>query len=286
MRTLAILSVLCCFFYGLAAGAAIASDDGFLIASHRDKADAQTVHALSSLRKRQSGGFGSYIGETLYWFGNFKVGDSGPLKLLLDTGSADLLVNPGLYKPSSNQKSYGNGKFSITYEGVNRQGFGFETINGTTMRDKVTAAGLTVAEQPIGVSKKFKFFDVPQLDHPNPGQGIIGFLGAGSSTFNPPSSSWVISLFNEGKVSQNRFGLAWGTSGTGTTVVGKLESSLIDGGLVNLPRISGFDAYTVIGDVTLDNKIVLENQTMIMDCGTDNIQGYEMKGCSRESKND
>lgn len=95
LRTLAILSALCCSLLSFAAGAAIAND-GFLISSHRDKADPQTVHALSSLRKRQSGSYGNYIGETLYWFGNFKVGDSGPLKLLIDTGSADLLVNPGL----------------------------------------------------------------------------------------------------------------------------------------------------------------------------------------------
>lgn len=74
-----------------------------------------------------------------------------------------------------------------------------------------------------------------------------------------------------------------GTSGVGTTVIGKLESSLISGGLVKLPRISGFEAYTVIGDVALDNKIVLENQTMIMDCGTDNIQGYDFSMVLAES---
>lgn len=57
-------------------------------------------------------------------------------------------------------------------------------------------------------------------------------------------------------------------------MIGKLESSLLDGGLVNLPRSKQYGAYTVVGDVTIDNKIVLENQTMILDCGTDNIQGY------------
>lgn len=52
----------------------------------------------------------------------------------------------------------------------------------------MTAAGLAVSEQPIGVSKTFEFFGVPQLDHPNPGQGIIGFLEALSSSFHPPVS--------------------------------------------------------------------------------------------------
>ena len=136
MRTFAVLAAFYCFLCSFAAGAAIASG-GFLISSHRDTADAQTIHALSHLRKRQSGTLGSYIGKTLYWFGNFKVGDSGPLKLLIDTGSADLLVNPGLYTPSGDKKSYGNGKFSITYEGVNRQGFGFKTVSSKQMQTKM-----------------------------------------------------------------------------------------------------------------------------------------------------
>lgn len=67
-----------------------------------------------------------------------------------------------------------------------------------------------MSEQPIGVTTSFKYFDVPQLPIPYQGQGIIGFLGSGSSSFNPPAPSWVISLFNEKKVSSNRFGLAWG----------------------------------------------------------------------------
>lgn len=33
--------------------------------------------------------------------------------------------------------------------------------------------------------------------------------------------------------------------------------------------------YVVKGDVTVNNKIVFKNQTIIMDVGTDNIQGYE-----------
>lgn len=91
MRAFAILSAFCCFLHSFVAAAAIAND-GLMIASHRDTADA----SLLKLRKRQSGAFGSSLGKSLYWFGNFTVGDSGSLKLLLDTGSSDLIINPGL----------------------------------------------------------------------------------------------------------------------------------------------------------------------------------------------
>lgn len=39
------------------------------------------------------------LGHSLYWFANFDVGDSKNVKLLVDTGSTDLLVNPGMYVP-------------------------------------------------------------------------------------------------------------------------------------------------------------------------------------------
>jgi hypothetical protein len=63
-----------------------------------------------------------------------------------------------------------------------------------------------------------------------------------------------------------------GTSGVGQLVIGKLAPSLIAGPVVSLPNVGGDSSYAVIGDVTLNNTIVLMNQTIIMDVGTDNIQ--------------
>ena len=63
-----------------------------------------------------------------------------------------------------------------------------------------------------------------------------------------------------------------GTSGKGLTVVGELAKWFLKGSLVNVKDLG---EYTVKGDVTLNNKIVLKNQTIIMDVGTDNIQGYD-----------
>ena len=53
-------------------------------------------------------------------------------------------------------------------------------------------------------------------------------------------------------------------------MVGKLAKKYLKGPLVNVPG----PGYVTKGDVTLDDKIILKNQTIIMDVGTDNIQGY------------
>jgi hypothetical protein len=55
-------------------------------------------------------------------------------------------------------------------------------------------------------------------------------------------------------------------------VIGKLAPSLYSGPLVSVPNIGSNQSYAVYGDVTLNNSIVLLNQTIIMDVGTDNIQ--------------
>jgi len=86
---LAAFALLCCLVYGL--------EDTISFGVTREEHDAASVNAVSRFRKRQSGQLPNKLGKSLYWFGNFKVGDSGVLKLLVDTGSTDLLVNPGVY---------------------------------------------------------------------------------------------------------------------------------------------------------------------------------------------
>lgn len=96
--------------FSLAHGA----DKSFNIAARRDYAHSH------HLRKRQYAIEATGLDRALYWFGNFSVGDSGPLSLLIDTGSSDILIDPGLYKPSKNELPYVNTKFAIEYEGVNK----------------------------------------------------------------------------------------------------------------------------------------------------------------------
>ena len=62
-----------------------------------------------------------------------------------------------------------------------------------------------------------------------------------------------------------------GTSGKGLTVIGKLAKKYLKGDLVAVKDPK--NEYVIKGDVTVNNTIVLKNQTIIMDVGTDNIQG-------------
>lgn len=75
-----------------------------------------------------------------------------------------------------------------------------------------------------------------------------------------------------------------GTSGKGLTVVGKFAKNLVKGEMTVVPTLPR--QYTVMGDVTVDNVIVARNQTIIMDVGTDNIQGYELSVSKDERYNE
>ncbi|KPI36780.1 uncharacterized protein AB675_11742 [Cyphellophora attinorum] len=256
--------------------AAPATEAAFSLSARRALPNHQTLAHLSARKIRRDGKTGNFstaIDNQLYWYANFTVGNSSNLELLIDTGSSDLLLNNGVYVPSKYETAFnGNTTFSISYEGVDRQGFGFETINGTVQNDLVSAGGLTVTNQTIGNSTSFEYFDVPPLSSANPGDGIVGFCFQGDSVFEPPALPWFFNLCSQKLISACRFGLAFGTRGVGQLVVGKYAKKLIDGPVVSIPNIGGNSSYAVYGDVTLNDTIVLENQTIIMDVGTDNIQ--------------
>jgi hypothetical protein len=136
---------------GIIANAAPAPYDGFTVSAYRGRADEYTLSVLASSRRlhsRQSATLSTAIDSILYWYGNFTVGEASGLGLLIDTGSSDLILNNGLYvaiaelryikhradaggryKPSKYATAYdGSTNFTITYEGVDREGFGFETV--------------------------------------------------------------------------------------------------------------------------------------------------------------
>ena len=205
---LALLSILITIISGF--------EDSSVIPVHRRPA---TPALLDSIRlaRRQSGEFPNIQkrNDILLWFANFTVGDSENLELLLDTGSTDLLVDPGLYKKSAKASVYhtSNATFNITYEGVNKQGTGFENIVGSVDRDVVTqeASDLTVPNQPVGDIKNFTFEDAPSMNRAIQGDGIIGFLGPLISSFTPAANSWFYNLCDQKRISQCRFGFAFGT---------------------------------------------------------------------------
>jgi hypothetical protein len=84
-----LLLLVCSNIFGLVAA------NSFAISAHREKV------ALTSAKRSETGEIPNEIDHALFWFGNFTVGDSQNLDLLVDTGSSDLIVNPGEYaKPS------------------------------------------------------------------------------------------------------------------------------------------------------------------------------------------
>ena len=53
------------------------------------------------------------------WFGNFSIGSSGPLSLLIDTGSSNIVLNPGRYNPSADFQDLGTNFTKIYGEYAN-----------------------------------------------------------------------------------------------------------------------------------------------------------------------
>lgn len=99
MKAAPTLLLSACILLG-AVSAAPTEEQGFVVSASRKRADHQTKHLLSQRRRRATqpaGNLSTAIDSDLYWYGNFTVGDSTDLELLIDTGSSDLLVNNGLY---------------------------------------------------------------------------------------------------------------------------------------------------------------------------------------------
>jgi hypothetical protein len=132
IASMTIRSALVLALYGLScvASAAAVPGDSFSLVASREEADPNAIHAL----RKRGAALPAKLGKSLYWFIYAAVGDSGSKRLLLDTGSTDLILNnnqwglrpstlweSGLtigcrYTPSSHKKPYGTGNFSITYE--------------------------------------------------------------------------------------------------------------------------------------------------------------------------
>ena len=62
-----------------------------------------------------------------FWFGNFDIGDSENLTLLIDTGSSDVIMNSGMYKPGPRAANI-HKNFTITYGTTESDGSGTGTV--------------------------------------------------------------------------------------------------------------------------------------------------------------
>lgn len=55
-------------------------------------------------------------------------------------------------------------------------------------------------------------------------------------------------------------------------IIGEFMRNLTRGPIISVPHVSGRN-YIIKGDVTLNNTIIVKDQDLDFDCGTDNVQG-------------
>ena len=201
-----------------------------------------------------------------FWYGSFAVGSGTNLSLLIDTGSSDTAVNPTKYKPS--QKSVNRHQSgTLRYGTTEPNGCGNADIAYNVYTDSASLAGLTAPAQTFGWVQKTTPPDndtITQFPH----DGIVGFSDESSSEIG--ATPFFSNLCNNGVVAACRFGLAFKTDGTGTQVLGSVDTTLFSGSLTTA-RISS--PWTTSGDVAVGNTVIARQQTVLLDSGTSNVIG-------------
>lgn len=212
------------------------------IIEHRDTSSAQGVSS--------SGGF---------WFGDFTVGGSSNLSMLIDTGSADIIVNPGFYAAGKISKPL-NQTFQDNYGTTSSDGTGNSQLVGNLYIEQVSFGDLT-ATQLIGSTNA-----TSQL----PNAGIVGFSDKRFSGFPDNSTSFFQSLCTQGQVEECRFGLALENVVRGSLVVGELDATQFDGNLTVSPIVAG---WIIGGDIAVSGTVVERDALIELDSGTATIVG-------------
>jgi pepsin A len=103
-----------------------------------------------------------------------------------------------------------------------------------------------------------------------PHQGIVGFSGQFAAQFPTNSTSFFQSLCNQQQVTQSRFGLALTSNGTGTQILGELDSSLYSGDLTVVPVL---EEWVVSGDIAINGTVLARDSVVELDSGTATVVG-------------
>lgn len=85
--------------------------------------DAHTARAMMAAKGHAVTTDAALFDEQGFWFGHFSVGASPDLSILIDSGSSDAIINPGVYKPSK-QAVDTRKTFRISYATTNPDGSG------------------------------------------------------------------------------------------------------------------------------------------------------------------
>ncbi|KAM0458576.1 hypothetical protein ACHAPV_005968 [Trichoderma viride] len=230
---------------------------------HFKKVNAVAAKNIAAAKGRVTAATGNLVADQGFWFSNFTIGGSSNLEILIDTGSSDAMLNPGVYKPGPKSVNT-NTPFSISYATTNPDGSGSLTAAGKVYQDVITQhdANLTVSQQYLGS------VDSPSSPPTFPHDGLIGYAGIDSSALN--ESPFFQSLCDQGSLSSCRFGLALTADETGTLYYGTVATDQFSGDLVS---VSASDEWIVTGDVTLNGKTVRSSVSIITDSGTTVIFG-------------
>ncbi|KAJ5757802.1 acid protease [Penicillium nucicola] len=204
-------------------------------------------------------GIETVYGSNNFWFGSFDVGRTKNLTLLIDTGSADVILNSGLYKKGPHAVDT-NQTFENHYGSTNSDGSGTGVVTGRLYNDTVKFGSLS-ARQTIGVAD-------PQADGSNliPADGIIGFAGEEVSAFHG-ATPFFQSLCNQRKVPECRFGITLGCN-RGTQVLGRLDKSLFQG---ELTTTSIVQEWVIFADLAFNGKPFKKDVLVELDTGTGTI---------------
>ncbi|PVI07960.1 acid protease [Periconia macrospinosa] len=199
--------------------------------------------------------------DQFFWFGNYSVGSGESFELLVDTGSSDIFINPGKYKPGLTSKNR-NRNFTASFSTAKLDGTGFITVEGSWFQDSVSLYGsnFTVPNQDIGICR-------PGTEG-IPRDGLIGFAGIESSFGGLPG--WFENLCTEKAVPECRYGLAFNTNKTGVQYLGGVENSVFKGDLVTTPLEVQWVTW---GDVAVNGEIIARDTRMLTDMGTAVIWG-------------
>ncbi|RDL31832.1 uncharacterized protein BP5553_09234 [Venustampulla echinocandica] len=193
-----------------------------------------------------------------FWFGEFTVGGSSNISLLIDTGSGDVVLNPGIYVPGKASQTL-NITFENSYGSTESNGTGSSTVKGALYRDEMSFGSLTSQQDFGSITRSGK--------SPIQGSGIVSFSGPIFGQFPTNSLSFFQTLCTQKKVSQCRFGLVLGADGMGAQVLGELDTSLYDGELNTAPIL---EPWVVSGDIVIDGKTIATDHIIEMDSGTAN----------------
>lgn len=79
-------------------------------------------------------------------------------------------------------------------------------------------------------------------------------------------------LYQSGQIDEPRFGLALGTNGTGSFVLGGVDHSLFDGDLTHTPVVGG--QWMVLASLTSEGSKLVEQQTLWLDSGGPSVSTY------------